>query len=313
MIELAVEQPVAPALPAQRGARVTSTAVSPRPDSPSPASAQEVAGAWSVLRARQWSHFLLAPAIPLVAELSSDPLAAARAYLPAAGVAALCLGYAYGLNAIADRHDDASASKNPLVRVAHVPPAIAASVVACAVAAVALAALLPAVRVQPAMLSVLWGSIYSVGPRLKRLPLLSTLTNCGIFTPLAFLTGDGAHAPHFGLLVATFVTLQTQAQLIHEVADRDEDLNAAVRSTAVTWGGATTLGAARALGVVVAVGFLMSGPWTVTRGLAIVTVAAAALVLRGAMPADAARLRIRHRRLALFLAALLFASAVLGA
>ncbi|MFN7953579.1 MAG: UbiA family prenyltransferase [bacterium] len=278
-----------------------------------PQRATEVAGAWSVLRARQWAHFVLAPAIPLVGELARHPVDAARAYAPAAGVAALCLGYAYGLNAIADRHDDVSASKNPLVRVTRVPPAVAVAVAGCAVAAVVLAAAAPRVHVLPAVLSVFWASLYSVGPRLKRLPLLSTITNCGIFAPLAFLIGDWATAPHFGLLLATFVTLQTQAQLIHEVADRDEDLHAAVHSTAVTWGGRTTLVAAAWLGLAVAVAFLAAGPSSAPRWLAAITVSAAALVLHGGRPADAARLRIRHRRLALGLAALLFAVCAFGA
>ncbi len=280
--------------------------------SAAPPVAPDLSAAWTVLRARQWAHFVLVPAIPLTALVLRDPLAAARAYLPAAAAASLCLGYAYGLNAIADRHDDVRPSKNPLVRVKRVPLAVKTAVAACAIVALSFAGITPHIRLFPVIVSIFWASLYSVGPRLKRLPLLSTAINCGIFAPLAFLIRDRLQAPDFGLLTLTFVTVQTQAQLIHEVADRDEDLHASVRSTAVAWGGPTTLRAATWLGLGVGAALLLAGTWTATRLLAVVTVSAAAAVLHGGLPANASVLRRRHRRLALFLGSILFLAAALG-
>src|SRR5262245_45550703 len=73
-----------------------------------------------VLRPRQWIHFVVLPLAGGIHGLTLT-LALAR-FVLALSVAALLLGYAYGLNAISDRATDVDARKNPLVGFEICPP-----------------------------------------------------------------------------------------------------------------------------------------------------------------------------------------------
>jgi 4-hydroxybenzoate polyprenyltransferase len=183
-----------------------------------------LAEAFGVLRAPQWLHFSPLPlagldrtAIGSIAGLGRGALASAAA--------SLALGYAYGLNALADRASDTSVEKNPLAGVEHVPAATHA-VVAAAAAAALLASLPLGARASCLTLaSLAAATAYSVGPRMKALPVLGLAFNTAIFTPLLGLARPaGAPTPRaYAALCATFVGQLVQSQLLHEIADAAED------------------------------------------------------------------------------------------
>lgn len=264
-----------------------------------------------VLRAPQWLHFAALPLAGLDRAALASPAALARGAL-AVAAASLALGYAYGINAVADRESDASPAKNPLAGVARVP-AEARAVVATTAAA-ALAASLPLGR--PATLlvlaSLLAGTAYSVGPRMKARPVLGALFNTAIFAPLLGLAlPEGAPPPPaFAALGATFVGLILQSQLLHEAADAAEDAAGGALTTARLLGPRGT----RALAVGLAAPFaalavaLAPRPvvgWTAAAALA--GGAAAALLER-----DFAGARRLHRRVAAAGGGLLFAAGLLA-
>lgn len=186
-----------------------------------------------VLRAKQWAHFAPLPLAMVERSALDSPRDLGRAAL-AVAAASLCLGYAYGINAIADRASDASASKNPLAGVETVP--LGAKVVVFTAAALALATSLSlglfATGLTVASLAA--GTLYSVGPRLKAWPVAGALFNTVIFAPLLGLAlRDGASAPRgAAVLSLTFVGLIFQSQLLHEAEDAEEDARGRVFTTA---------------------------------------------------------------------------------
>src|SRR6202041_854684 len=86
-------------------------------------------------------------------------------------------------------------------------------------------------------LSLASGAAYSVGPRVKRLPMIGTLANAASFAPLLWV---GAASDHLVAWMPTvtfaFVCLLLQNQLLHEAADRTEDCAATVRTTVIWLG-----------------------------------------------------------------------------
>ncbi len=279
------------------------------------ATSHDLVLAWRALRARQWLHFLIVPALPLHAILATTPGEAVERLLPAALVAGLALAFAYGINAIADRRGDRPGAKNPLVGREHVPSAVWTAVTACGVASIALALASPAtLRASPVLISLVASAIYSVGPRIKRVPVVGTLANLFIFTPLALLVRlDGHASPHLALLLATFVVLLTQNQLVHEAGDLAEDRGAGTTSSTVTFGTRASTRAACVLGIAAA------GSFVARWGLGLVPLVASAAALAGgvliggASAEDAARVRHVHRRLALAAGATLYGLATLAA
>jgi hypothetical protein len=207
------------------------------------------------LRAGQWWYF-----VPVVAASART----AAGFALGAVSAAACLAFAYGLNAVTDRHADASARKNPLVGAA-VPRALTALLLLGAAVGVALGG-------AAAAASIAAGFLYSAGPRLKCIPFVCTAANAAIFVPLLF-AGREAEPP-LGLLVA-FLALLTQNQLVHELADLPEDGRAGVRTTAGLLGaraslvlvggigalGAAALNATPADAAVVLLGGLLAAGW----------------------------------------------------
>jgi 4-hydroxybenzoate polyprenyltransferase len=195
----------------------------------------ERARPWAILRVRQWVHFLPLPAAGVsLARGREAPLGALAAAIL---VAALALGYAYGLNAISDRVTDLDARKNPLAGVGRCPREaswLVALVALFALAAGALTGALPAVLVSLAA-----ATVYSIGPRLKRWPAIGTLLNVCMFAPLlSFARASGPVPAPFALYAIVFVALLLQNQLLHEQADASEDAAAVVLTTA-RWAGPT--------------------------------------------------------------------------
>ncbi len=189
------------------------------------------------LRVPQWLHFCALPlaGVTGLSGLGCDPQLTGPAQglrvLAGCLIAAGCLGCAYGINAVAERHTDLCAGKNPLVTA----PEGATLATACALLASLLALLLALFLGPWALLacgtSLGCGLAYSVGG--KRVPVLGLLLNTGIFAPLmAVLLVPGATPPSWAHELAVFTLLLLQNQLIHELADEAEDRAAGARTTA---------------------------------------------------------------------------------
>ncbi|MBL8714908.1 MAG: UbiA family prenyltransferase [Myxococcales bacterium] len=255
--------------------------------------------AFSALRARQWAHFAVLPLAAVDARTSWG-----RAGLGVA-VACACLAYAYGLNAIADRATDAP-EKNPLAGLDQPPDAVRLLLLGAASIALGLAAPLGVAAVTLAVASLVAGTIYSVGPRWKALPVLGVVANTAIFAPLLGLLGRGAR---LGPLAAVFVGLLVQSQLLHELADTEEDARGGVRTTAQALGARATrrvVVVSATLSAVVAVALSRSLPVAVATVAALVVGTVVALAVRA--PAEA---RAWHRRASVVVGALVFAAGML--
>lgn len=185
------------------------------------------------LRAPQWLHFCVLPLAALGrADLLALPSTWPRA-LVGCTIAAGCLGFAYGINAVAERRTDRSAAKNPLVAAPELAPLATAGALAVALLALALALALGPWALLACGLSLTCGAAYSVGIAGKHVPVLGLLLNTGIFAPLAaILLQPDAIPPSWAHELAVFSLLLIQNQLVHELADYDEDRAAGARTTA---------------------------------------------------------------------------------
>jgi 4-hydroxybenzoate polyprenyltransferase len=201
------------------------------------------------VRARDWAHFLV---LPLA---SADSLAGG---VRGVALALLVLAFGYLLNGIADRELDRDAVKNPFVErdgrhalmICALLPALS----------LALACTGPRQVVIAVLVCIASGTVYSVGPRLKRVPLLGTLLNLTNFLPLLWFGGGAQASPRDSwILAAVFAGLLLQNQLIHEAADADDDEPSGVRTT-----------------------FIAAGPRWSAVGLLLLGGAVAATILRGA-------------------------------
>ena len=192
-------------------------------------------GAWRALRASGWWYFSLLPLVSLVDDSRGDEGVVVR-LVGAVLVAGLCLAYAFGFNGITDRGLDRDEAKNSLAGLIAFPREAALLVAACALLAIGIAMALTPVALLGAVMSLVAATLYSGQPRLKRLPVVGTLVNMLIFAPLPFLAAAGP--PSAGMLFLTycFYVLVTQNQILHEIADRDEDVAAGVRTTGVVIG-----------------------------------------------------------------------------
>ena len=218
-----------------------------------------------------------------------------------------CLGFAYGINAVAERRSDRSAVKNPLVAA----PQLAASASAAALIAALVAASAGLYLGGPAPaavgLSLVCGLLYSVGLRGKRIPGLGLALNVGIFVPLAVLLLDrAAPPPSFGHELAVFALLLAQNQLIHEHADLDEDRRAGVRTTARLLGERGTQVAVGGLGLLLALAALRLAPGPGQLRVALLLAAGASWIGVVGLARDPAAARRNHRVLALVGGALLW-------
>ncbi len=251
------------------------------------------------LRARQWAHFVVLPA----AMLGAPSLSAIFPLLHGVLLAVLALAYAYGLNALADRPTDLDERKNPLCDRPQ-PTELSLLLSLLAVAALALGAVAGPLSLAALATSLTASTVYSVGPRLKDLPIIGTLLNAAIFAPLLVAAPLPLPA-QLGLVSSLFVALVLQNQLLHERVDHDEDVRAGTFTTARMLGPMATRVGLVLLGIS-GVGIA----WMLARSSLEATTATAALlavtlsVLFGQTPAAA--LRRRHRRWALLAGALVF-------
>ncbi|MGZ3419690.1 MAG: UbiA family prenyltransferase [Polyangiales bacterium] len=247
------------------------------------------------LRTRQWAHFAVLPLAGLHALSAREAPRIALAIVAASA----SLAYAYGLNACTDRGSDASADKNPLVGLSETPSSVRVMVAISAV--LALVATIPlgldAIKLMAA--SLIAGTAYSAGPRLKMWPVLGLMFNTAIFAPLLGLLRFPS-----AVIFAVFVALLVQSQLLHEAADAAEDAIAGARTTARMLGASST----RAVVVLVVIPTVV----VVLRSAPNLTVTLAAAVTMGAstiaalVEADPAAARTFHRRVSIAGGALLF-------
>lgn len=186
---------------------------------------------WVVFRPTHWLYFVPLP-LAAVVEAHGDvflrPLAYAAAVLAASG----SLAFAYGLNVVSDASLDANPKKNPFAGGRSVPVSVRVALGLVAGGTLGVAVLLGWLGFGLVVASLLFGCVYSAGPRLKRYPWVGTAVNLGIFAPLPALLLAAPPTPRFGLLAYTFVVLLAQNQLLHELADVDEDRRGGVRTTA---------------------------------------------------------------------------------
>jgi 4-hydroxybenzoate polyprenyltransferase len=249
------------------------------------------------LRVRQWLHFVPLPLAGAPGLVSGACPKGPVLWACLAG--ALCLGCAYGINAHADRATDASRRKNPLVGVTASGWALAP---ALACGGLALAAAVPSGGVAAAAVSVVAGVVYSVGPRIKRWPVIGSLANVAIFAPLLLLVGGARPYGFWGMFVV-FAALLLQNQLLHERADAAEDRRAGVRTSAQVLGDAGVPAVGRGLAGLGAAAAVMWLAWPGALA-AIVGLALGAWLMGQAEPARARR---RHRAVALATGAIVYA------
>ncbi len=198
------------------------------------------------LRVRDWFYYLALPVLSWDS-VAPDPLR----LVVAVGIAACCLAFAYGWNNLRDAGLDRSIVKNPLAGEG-IPGGDRHLVMLFLLSALALAGAgwLGPVPSFAAGLQLVGSAFYSGGPRLKRLPVVGTLTNLWIFCPLAFLCqGPLPWAPGLWAFTGLFGLVLVQNQLLHEAMDHDEDLADGVRTTAAILGPNVTAAVSGMLGV----------------------------------------------------------------
>ncbi|MCX4243657.1 UbiA family prenyltransferase [Paraliomyxa miuraensis] len=267
------------------------------------------------LRPMQWLHFTVLPcacfdrALPLLQSLP----ALGRGFVLGATV----LGWGYLLNAISDRDLDHSVSKNPFVR-DHGPSRLHyALAVLMPCFASMLAASASSLVLVATLTSVVSGTMYSVGPRLKGHPIICTVLNVGCFAPLMLMGLAGeAVSPAQWALVATFSALLLQNQLLHEAADAKEDRDGGLQTTFGLLGprGVVLATAVAGAGVLAASWFLAQRAavptWLVAHAIPYVVVVPWLLWRCRADDARVAELRAYHRLASAVSGALLFVAVI---
>jgi 4-hydroxybenzoate polyprenyltransferase len=253
------------------------------------------------LRVRDWAHFLLLP----IAGFAGDVLALSRGL-----VIALCiLAFGFLLNGIADSEMDGSARKNPLVAVRDHAMHLRVSAL-LATTALGVALLAPRPAAIATAIAVASGTLYSIGPRLKRLPIIGTLSNVLHFAPLLWV-GIARHGPHPGMwaLTGCFSLLILQNQILHEAADELDDRPGAVNTTWRLLGRRSGAVLVTLLGLSLAL--VVAGQAELRAGAPVLALALGAgfglaVLLLGQRRHGAARLRKAHRFLAGFAGAWMF-------
>jgi 4-hydroxybenzoate polyprenyltransferase len=261
-----------------------------------------------VLRAGQWWYFAALPAAVLLERhsgfLTRLPLGVA--------VAMLALSFAYGINAIADRAMDTDRSKNPLVAIERVPKGASWFVHCIAVVALALSLGISTLAFAACSLSIAAAATYSIGPRLKAVPVVGTLLNVPIFAPLFYVALDATpSSPAHSCLVGAFAALLLQNQLLHEIADRDDDASGGIRTTALMLGASRVRLLALPLGPLAAVLLLLGQGVMGLRVILACGVTLGSLFFIRGSPRSANALRIAHRILSATVGAAAFVFAAL--
>jgi 4-hydroxybenzoate polyprenyltransferase len=255
------------------------------------------------IRLRHWAHFLVLPLAGV------DPTAsyelAMEGVLRGVAIAFGVLAFGYLLNSLADRRLDQDPHKGSLPSGALTSQWLA--VVGLGVVTTALAAQGPPIVLGAALLCMGSGVVYSVGPRLKSLPLIGSLLNISNFAPLLLvgLPGPDAQAPLLGPLLAAFAPLLLQNQLIHEAADAQEDRAGGVITTFGRFGPQRSAAVAALCGLCSAMAVMWPSPTSTSSSLAVLLAILFGgwyprqLARRGQEPATMAALRVQHRFAAL--------------
>jgi 4-hydroxybenzoate polyprenyltransferase len=257
-------------------------------------------------RVRQWVHIL---PLPLATFDASVPTATALV-AAARGMANLFAILAFGflVNAIADRYMDRDARKNPLV----VPGRnnYKLSLIALPAVSVALAACSPWPEQLATACCLADGVLYSVGPRLKTIPVVGTLANAAWYVPMLYLGMADASLPAgFGVIATAFTALLLQNQLIHESGDRIEDAESGIHTTWLAFGPRWTALLAACAGTVAIVrAASRRGGFRHAVGALFIAVFPLLRAWDGLRAERAARLRVVHRW-----CAVLFGAALYGA
>jgi 4-hydroxybenzoate polyprenyltransferase len=277
------------------------------PSLPSEAAAPAPVSWLKGARVRHWAHFLLLPLAGYEprADLRTTSLALARGVVIAFAV----LAFGYLLNGVSDRHMDGSARKNPLLAgTAH-----AYIVPLSGLAAVALFAslLAPSTALFATAVGLASGLVYSIGPRIKRYPVVGTLANATNFAPLLWVgLPSGAAAAGLPLVTLCFSCLLLQNQILHEAADRDDDSRGRVLTTYRLLGPVGSALLLALLGAPLVLAALSSpalSPFAVPLGLVYGLGFPAALARFGDDPRFSARARLAHRVASLVSGAIVFA------
>jgi 4-hydroxybenzoate polyprenyltransferase len=261
--------------------------------------------AWRALRGSGWWYFSLLPLTSLAGDSHADGDVVLR-LVGSVAVAGLCLAFAYGFNGIIDRGMDRDAAKNSLAGLVEVPREAVLLVVGCALVALGIAARLTPLALLGTGMSLVAGTLYSGG--LKRLPVVGTVVNVLIFVPLPLLALTGPPTSGMIVLIYCFYVLVTQNQILHEIADSEEDVAAGVHTTGVAIGPTGVRLVAVLLGPAAAVAL-----WHLQPAPSIGVIAAAVGLCGGAAMVAvcdvrrAGPLRVAHRWYSLGVGAVLFA------
>src|SRR5947208_14218500 len=184
-------------------------------------------------RVRDWIHMLPVPlaTFDLYVPRGRAWLAAGR------GVASAFVILAFGflLNSVSDRRVDRDGRKNPLI------VAGAAGYQYSLAVLLVLSLVLATVSPVPARLAILsclaLGVIYSIGPRLKSVPVASSLTNAAGFTLMLFFgMSSDTLLVGFGFVALVYATLLLQNQLMHEAGDTVEGRSSGLPTTGLAVG-----------------------------------------------------------------------------
>ncbi len=201
------------------------------------------------MRVRHWAHFLL---LPLASVGGAEPRTVATSLPRGVAIAFCVLAFGYLLNGVSDCGMDGSADKNALVGSARTHSSVHAILFALAAAALLLAFASPWPVTIATSICLASGVAYSIGPRLKRFPIVGTLLNVSNFAPLLWVgLATAEPAPGLWPLTAAFVGLLLQNQLLHEAADREEDARGRVITTVRAFGDRAAGGLAALLGTIV--------------------------------------------------------------
>jgi len=257
-----------------------------------------------LVRLREWYYFLL---LPLAGGDPGGGVArSALSCLRGAAVAFFVLGFGYLLNAASDVDVDVDARKNPLLDRTE-RRGVRSITGALALAAIALAATGPTVALWAAATSLVSGAVYSVGPRLKSVPIAGTLANATNFVPLLWVGAAMPDPPIARHLAPAFAGLLLQSQLLHEATDAREDARAGVRTTFSLLGRPWSAALAALFGAVPALsGDGMGAAARVSILAVYVVVFPLALAAYATDPRRAAKLRLWHRWSGIALGAALF-------
>jgi 4-hydroxybenzoate polyprenyltransferase len=282
-------------------ARLHDTTEVAAPDVPSSSSLVRLL---RLYRVRQWVHIL---PLPLATFDASVPTATAL-IAAARGMANLFAILAFGflVNAISDRYVDRDARKNPLV----VPGrnGYKLSLIALPALSVALAAFSPWPVQLATVCCLAVGCLYSVGPRLKTIPVVGTLANAAWYVPMLYLgMADSSLPPGFSVIATAFTALLLQNQLIHESGDRLEDEASGIRTTWLAFGPrwAALLAACAGL-VAILITASALGPFRYAVGTLFIAAFPLLLAWDGLSAERAARLRVVHRWCAVLFGAALY-------